>query len=179
MKGGTRCVEFSAAAVKRPRSIGTTALLLLCAILITSSSSVLAVSTPSLEEPFQTSFEHLPHDGCVSLFHRNGRVGCGTLSRSTMIGRIVHWSTVAVAEGGDDNDANGANVNSNAGKLPPYVAVMDETEFTAANVAALRGFANAADAMSCGDSAQQCIGGERERMPTPTKMVPVSSVDCS
>ena len=174
MKGGTRCVEFSAAAFlpmqNRPRhrprplfsSLGTAALLLLCTILATSSN-VLAVSTPSLEEPFQTSFEHLPHDGCVSLFHRNGRVGCGTLSRSTMTGRIVHWSTVA-ADGDDNgnndaNDANEANINSNAGKLPPYVAVMDETEFTAANVAALRNFANAADAMSCGDSAQQCIGG--------------------
>ena len=174
MKGDTARAEFSAAAFRlpmrrRPRallsSLGTTALLLLCTIL-TTGNNVLAVSTPSLEEPFQTSFEHLPHDGCVSLFHRNGRVGCGTLRRSTMTGRIIHWSTVVTDGGNNDNnndanDANGVNVNSNAGKLPPYVAVMDETEFTAANVAALRNFANAADAIACGDgdNAHQCVGG--------------------
>jgi nicastrin len=141
-----------------PMTMQTTALgkqlLLLCAILaatttITTNHGVLAVSTPSLEEPFQTSFEHLPHDACVSLFHRNGRVGCGTLSRSTMTGRVVHWSAVVGAEAEADDDNNGnanGDANGNAGKLPPYVAVMDETDFTAANVAALRSFADAADA---------------------------------
>mmetsp|Transcript_1618 Transcript_1618/g.2670 ORF Transcript_1618/g.2670 Transcript_1618/m.2670 type:complete len:883 (-) Transcript_1618:55-2703(-) len=164
MRGGASRAEFSAAASALPplfSSLGTTTALLLSTMFLINTNTVVAVSTTSLEEPFQTSFEHLPHDGCVSLFHRNGRVGCGTLSRSTMTGRIVHWSTV-VADANDvnDNDENDNNnfINDNAGKLPPYVAVMDETEFTTANVAALRNFANAADDMAGGDSAR-CIGG--------------------
>ena len=155
--------EFSAAALPPLFSSSTALLLPTLLFLATNTNPVMAVSNPSLDEPFQTSFEHLPHDGCVSLYHRNGRVGCGTLSRSTMTGRIVHWSTVVAdgndANANDNNDENNNNnyINGNSGKLPPYVAVMDETEFTTANVAALRSFANAADAVAGGDSAR-CIG---------------------
>mmetsp|Transcript_12149 Transcript_12149/g.25726 ORF Transcript_12149/g.25726 Transcript_12149/m.25726 type:complete len:873 (+) Transcript_12149:109-2727(+) len=135
-------------ATTSPMSLGFIGFLssTILAVIIIGPHPVLSVSTPSLNEPFQTSFEHLPHAPCVSLFHRSGRMGCGTLSRSLMTGRIVHWSTVS---GG----SNGGNDN-NAGKLPPYVALMDETEFTADNVQLLRYFAEVASMSSA-----RCILG--------------------
>lgn len=66
-----------------------------------------------------------------------------------MTGRIVHWSTV-VSSGNDNNGGD-------AGKLPPYVALMDETEFTATNVQSLRDFAESASLSSA-----RCIGGGEE-----------------
>lgn len=47
---------------------------------------------PTLEEPFQGGhFSHLPHKPCTTLFHRNGRVGCGTGSRGydNHVGRLL------------------------------------------------------------------------------------------
>jgi nicastrin len=49
-------------------------------------------NTPSLDEPFQKSFSYLAHAPCVSLFHRNGRIGCGTIDRSVQIGKLQFYS---------------------------------------------------------------------------------------
>ncbi|KAL7533159.1 hypothetical protein ACHAXR_005073 [Thalassiosira sp. AJA248-18] len=85
---------------------------------------------PTLNEPFNNAhFESLPHVPCVSLFHRTGRVGCGTWSRNVMTGRLLDWSSVA----SNTND----NVEGGASVVPPYVAVMDEEYYTDENIANL------------------------------------------
>lgn len=45
----------------------------------------------SLDEPFQSSFHHLQHIPCVTLYHRNGRVGCGTIDRDTQAGPLFYY----------------------------------------------------------------------------------------
>ena len=44
----------------------------------------------SLNEPFQSSFHNLNHSPCVTLYHRAGRVGCGTVDRETQTGPIYY-----------------------------------------------------------------------------------------
>ena len=88
-------------------------------------SSIASQGTPTLDNPFQTSFRKLPQKPCVSLFTRNGRVGCGTTSHEAMTGRLISWSAV---------------VNSNyydklSDSLPKFVAVVDEYEYNAQTVA--------------------------------------------
>jgi nicastrin len=85
---------------------------------------------PSLDEPFQTQLRTLIQSPCVSLFTRNGRIGCGTTSRDGMKGRIMHWSTLA------SSDYYSGEQFSNY--LPKFVAVVDEYEFTAENVEQIR-----------------------------------------
>lgn len=67
-----------------------------------------ASSSTSLNKPFTASYSRLDHAACVSLFFRNGRLGCGTEDRSVQIGRLEYFD----------------------GELPemdqPYVAVMEE-----------------------------------------------------
>jgi len=96
----------------------------LLAFFVNSALGGSSNNVPSLDKPFQSSFEHLPHVPCVSLFHRNGRVGCGTLGRSTMTGRLLHWSTVVSSEDGSNSVAN----------VPPYVVVIDERDYSNDNV---------------------------------------------
>lgn len=46
----------------------------------------------TLDEPFQGGqFSHLPHRPCTTLYHRNGRIGCGTNSRGFdgHVGRLL------------------------------------------------------------------------------------------
>lgn len=69
---------------------------------ISSSSS----SGPNLSEPFNAQhFESLPHFPCVSLFHRNGRAGCGTYGRDVATGRVLDWKSVAASNYADGGDA--------------------------------------------------------------------------
>lgn len=71
-------------------------------------------SKPSLDEPFSSSFVKLQHAPCVTLFHRKGRVGCGTAeSGNPQEGVIVYFD----------------------GSLPqsddyPYVVVMEDYDLT-------------------------------------------------
>mmetsp|Transcript_16665 Transcript_16665/g.23482 ORF Transcript_16665/g.23482 Transcript_16665/m.23482 type:complete len:789 (+) Transcript_16665:228-2594(+) len=74
---------------------------------------------PTLDEPFQNSFESLSHFGCVTLFHRNGRVGCGTTERTVQTGSLKYL--------------NQADDDSNTSK-EPYVMVMEESDLTADNI---------------------------------------------
>ena len=79
--------------------------LLLSAALASGSSS----SSSELDRPFSESFSRLDHAGCVSLFYRNGRIGCGTADRSLQIGQLRYF--------------DGENVPNTDG---PYVAVMED-----------------------------------------------------
>ena len=45
----------------------------------------------SLDEPFQSSFHHLQHSACVTLYTRNGRSGCGTVDRQSQAGAIYYY----------------------------------------------------------------------------------------
>ena len=85
-----------------------------------------SASTISLDKPFQNDLKNLPQSPCVSLFHRNGRIGCGTYSRDTMTGRLLHWSTL-LSSAQYYNDL----------ELPSFVAVLNEIEFTADTIGQL------------------------------------------
>ncbi len=90
------------------------------------------MSGTTLNEPFN-NLESLPHSPCVTLYHRNGRIGCGTLEREVMTGRLLHWSAVV------NNGANGSNAQSS---VPPYVAVLDEADYTSQTIEMLQTFSS-------------------------------------
>ncbi|KAL7466700.1 hypothetical protein ACHAXS_006987 [Conticribra weissflogii] len=101
---------------------------------MTSSSSS---SNPTLDKPFYNNhFENPPHTACVSLFHRNGRVGCGTWDRNVMTGRLLLWDSV-IDKNENNGDENSGRKLERARDVAPYVAVMDEADYTAENVALL------------------------------------------
>ena len=80
-------------------------------------------SSATLDVPFNNAhFEALPSAACVSLYHRTGRAGCGTFSRATMTGRLLDWTSVT-----SSNNADGASPST---AVPPYVAVIDEKDYT-------------------------------------------------
>ena len=87
-----------------------------------------AVTT--LNQPFN-NLEKLPHTPCVTLYHRNGRIGCGTLDRDVMTGRLLHWSAIV----GNSNESSNATI-------PPYVAVVDEADYTSETIEMLQTFSN-------------------------------------
>jgi len=90
----------------------------------------------SLTEPFNNDhFESLPHAACVTLFHRNGRVGCGTYGHEVMTGRLLDWNSVVGTN--DDNNNEDNRRTEEKQSIPPYVAVIDEEYYTADNVAKL------------------------------------------
>ena len=74
-----------------------------------------------LDEPFTSSYTKLSHAPCVSLFHRNGRTGCGTEDHAVQVGELQYFD----------------------GSLPntdkPYVAVLEEELLTAQSLDTLLG----------------------------------------
>ena len=91
----------------------------------------------SLTEPFNNDhFESLPHAACVTLFHRNGRAGCGTYGHEVMTGRLLDWNSV-VGTNDNNNNEEGRRREEEKQSIPPYVAVIDEEYYTADNVAKL------------------------------------------
>jgi len=100
----------------------TTLFLFLNAITLVSAAS----SPASFDQPFQSKFKL--DTLCVSLFHRNGRIGCGTYSHDTMTGTLLHWSTLT---------SNVDYYSSLESVLPSFVAVIDEHEFTSEVVSQL------------------------------------------
>lgn len=80
--------------------------------------------TLTLDHPFQTSFKKLPQKPCVSLFTREGRIGCGTSDRESMIGQVLSWTKLM----------NSNYYNQIAQKLPKFVAVLGEHEYNAQTV---------------------------------------------
>ena len=94
--------------------------LLLLSLNAVSIHLVVAASpSASLDQPFQGKFKL--DNLCVSLFHRNGRIGCGTYSHDKMAGTLLHWSTLT---------SNVDYYSSLEPLLPPFVAIIDEYEFT-------------------------------------------------
>jgi nicastrin len=59
-------------------------------------------SSSSLDEPFQSSFKNLPHSACVTLYHRNGRVGCGTIERETQSAPLFYYDGATKISQGTD-----------------------------------------------------------------------------
>jgi nicastrin len=61
--------------------------------LATTSTTVQARDSfeTSFNKPFTASFSRLDHAACVSLFYRDGRIGCGTEDRSVQIGRLEYF----------------------------------------------------------------------------------------
>lgn len=87
----------------------------------------------SLDQPFQSStFNQLPHVACVSLFHRNGRFGCGTQNQGTTDPtRVIYWKNAL-----NNNDAT--QEEEEEGEDPePYVVIMTEQEFNDENIQSL------------------------------------------
>ncbi|KAL9186946.1 hypothetical protein ACHAXT_010666 [Thalassiosira profunda] len=106
-----------------------------------------ASTEPTLAEPFHAAhFAALPHAACVTLYHRNGRAGCGTFGREVQTGRLLEWTSVVGTTDEDENSdkywvQGGASAVAGGATVPPYVAVMNEEEYTAENVAKLVVFA--------------------------------------
>jgi Nicastrin. len=90
-------------------------------------------NNPTLDNPFQTSFRKLPQKPCVSLFTRQGRIGCGTSTRETMKGQLLSWSTIT-----SGTSSSGSNYYVTQQKmsqsLSKFVAVLDEYEYNAQTV---------------------------------------------
>ena len=76
----------------------------------------------SLDEPFQWRFRNLPHAACVTLYHRNGRIGCGTYSREIQKGPMIYY---------DGSNKNKINPQSK------FVAVIEESALSSDTISAL------------------------------------------
>jgi len=111
-----------------------------------SSSSDKSSTFVGLDKPFASSvFSNIDHFPCITLYHRNGRIGGGTLDRDdTPTSRIVYWKNIVspsyedaqeqqdqdLGQGQDLGGDEEENVNS-------YVAVMTDLEYTTANMETL------------------------------------------
>lgn len=73
-----------------------------------------------LNQPFADSVTNLRHAPCTTLFHRNGRVGCGTQERTNQVGELLYFS------------GSSSNVLNNRDE--PYVAVMEDYMLTAKSI---------------------------------------------
>ena len=79
----------------------------------------------SLDEPFQSSsFYKLSHSPCVTLYHRNGRAGCGNTDRKVQSGPIFYY---------DGSSSNNKPPNDGS----DFVAVLEEYDLTAEAIDAL------------------------------------------
>jgi nicastrin len=73
---------------------------LLFFIIFYSSSSSTVSFDPSLDKPFQTaSLDRLKQVPCVTLYHRNGRIGCGSWTRDVSTGILSRFSSSATVNG--------------------------------------------------------------------------------
>ena len=71
----------------------------------------------TLNEPFQSAFHNLKHSPCVTLYNREGRVGCGTVDRETQSGPIHYFDGSNGVPDGED-----------------YVAVIEDFQMTAESI---------------------------------------------
>ena len=97
---------------------------LLCLLLAAAATTVRGNrNSPgvSLEKPFQNSFSSLQESPCVTLFTRNGRLGCGTADRDRQVGTLVHF----------DFD-NFVSYNQE-----PYVALLQQGQLSKENIKTL------------------------------------------
>ena len=92
-------------------------------LLVVTALAQASEVTPTLDEPFQTSFASLAHSPCVSLFYRGGRMGCSTTDRDVQTGELQYF---------DPSVKFPAYSN-------PFVLVMDESDLTTANLQTVKG----------------------------------------
>lgn len=52
---------------------------------------LLTVVDAALDQPFTSSYSALQHVPCVTLFYRNGRMGCGTEEHSVSVGKLEYF----------------------------------------------------------------------------------------
>lgn len=78
-----------------------------------------------LHQPFTKSFSHLEHSPCVSVFVRDGRLGCSTPDQSVAVGRLVYFNS----DNSNQGDEN-------------YVMVLEDFDLTAANLQTIVGSSN-------------------------------------
>lgn len=102
--------------------------LCLCTVLVACFAGLPAFADDeedgmSLNTPFQDSFNRLEHAACVTLFHRKGRLGCGTVDRNLNVGKLVYYQ-------GESNNGQSyfPNVNED------FVAVVEEYDLTASTI---------------------------------------------
>eukprot|EP00578_Thalassiosira_sp_NH16_P017567 CAMPEP_0181117890 /NCGR_PEP_ID=MMETSP1071-20121207/22777_1 /TAXON_ID=35127 /ORGANISM="Thalassiosira sp., Strain NH16" /LENGTH=283 /DNA_ID=CAMNT_0023202335 /DNA_START=197 /DNA_END=1046 /DNA_ORIENTATION=- len=101
-------------------------------------------SSRSLNRPFNNDhFESLPHVPS-SPSTTDPEVGCGTYGRDVMTGRLLDWTSVVVDDDDDNNGGGGGSSQGDDGRtrVPPYVAVIDEMNYTADSVARLMYYAS-------------------------------------
>jgi len=102
--------------------MSTTVRRLLLLLLLSVSSSVASdTSTPSLLEPFRSSFVSPDYAGCVTLYKRGRAEGCGAMSRDVQSGVIVGYDTDISKQ---END---------------YVVLVPESQLTMATVQSILG----------------------------------------
>ena len=86
-------------------------------LLLFLAATVCNSSNPSIDKPFQAkSLDRLTHVPCVTVYHRNGRIGCGTWTRDAATGVLARFSS---------------SLSSLEEKV---VWVMTQDEFTSSNV---------------------------------------------
>ena len=101
------------------------AFLLSTSLLAYSSSGVNGLTkSTSLDEPFQSAFKDLQHSGCVTLYNRNGRAGCGTVDRESESGPLFYY-----------NSGSSSSFPSNDGQ--DFVAVIEEYQLSYETVASI------------------------------------------
>mmetsp|Transcript_14895 Transcript_14895/g.22745 ORF Transcript_14895/g.22745 Transcript_14895/m.22745 type:complete len:794 (+) Transcript_14895:182-2563(+) len=85
-------------------------------LLSNAASSSSSKETPSLLEPFRSSFVSPDYAGCVTLYKRGRAEGCGTMSRDVQSGIIVEY-------------------NNDAGRMDQdYVVLLPESYLTRENI---------------------------------------------
>jgi nicastrin len=93
----------------------------LLGVLALTLSTTCTLADTSLDKPFASSFARLEHAPCVTLYHRNGRSGCGTESRDLQKGQLQYF------------DGNLPQTDS------PYIAVMEDYDLTSQSLSTLMG----------------------------------------
>jgi nicastrin len=109
-----------------------TRVVLRCMVMAAASflvQSQTSTSSSIMDKPFQSIY-NLPHSSCVTLYHRNGRIGCGTFSSEPQIGRLVRFDNTNGVPNLSQSNSNGGDVEQEQ-----LVVVMEEAEFTTNNVA--------------------------------------------
>lgn len=87
---------------------------------LTLTTAVVSSVDAALDQPFTSSYSSLQHVPCVTLFHRNGRVGCGTEDHSLQVGKLVYFQEGTLPTAADTKD--------------PYVALVEDYDLTATNL---------------------------------------------
>jgi len=100
---------------------------LFAAVSVPSTLTAGQTNNPTLDNPFQTSFRKLPQKPCVSLFTREGRLGCGTSTRETNKGQLLSWSTITSST--TSSSSNYYSQQQLSQNLPKFVAVLNEYEY--------------------------------------------------